>query len=545
MLHSCNTKGNGAPVLELEELIDSRIGVHDDNQFEVKLDYAIDATARRSRYVVETYFFVPRSLGLDPHSYRREQFYSDIQAYIRFKTPTLSLRALVDEREEASPLNRMVDRMPPIGRDLVVDLDGRLGHEVRLFGCLVKVNIRDQVHVLCERVAALDGRAEQRTVLVSDIDRIAVRLADEVSAVLARFRGNRSEFVHPRRASWIQELYAYADEFISLSVERYFTRFVAALDANEPVRNACAAARRRVVERILAEQAHRRGAGYDSIIDDADGSALYVHRKSALKKFMSSVLFLDMTKQSVGRRVANIGAGIAAAVAMLFSTVAAIWSQNRYGINSYPFVVALVISYVFKDRIKEWLRTYFNRQFSRWLWDYSVTIRDPEDDTVVGRCRETFNFVEAADVPRKVYDARHGDARGTLEPKSKPETVVKYVKEITLHGRKIAKNHGRLLDVNDIIRFNVSSLMARMDDPVRTVETFHATSNSVRHVTCPKAYHVNVVMVLRAVSCAPSYERFRVVLNKVGIRELHEVGHGRELSLAAPSRTVLEAAYAE
>ncbi len=532
-------------MLEPEELIDSRIGVHDDNQFEVKLDYAIDPTGRRSRYVVETYLFLPRSLGVDAHTYRREQFYSDIQAYIRFKTPTISLRALADEGNDSSPLNQMLAMMPTIGRDTTPDLDGCLGHEVRLFGCLVKVGVRDQVSVLRDRVAALAGRAQHRPVLVKDIDRLALRLADDVSAVLERFRGYRADFVLPRRAAWIQELFAYADEFISLSVERYFTRFIAALDKTPVVRDACEAGRNKIVERILAEQAHRNGAGYDSIIDGVRGSARYVHRNSALKKFMSSVLFLDMTKQTVGRRITHIGAGVAAAVAMLFSTIAAIWSQNRYGINSYPFVVALVISYVFKDRIKEWLRTYFNRQFSRFLWDYSVTIRDPANDAEVGRCREMFSFTDPDSVPRPVYDARHGDATGVLEPKSKPEIILKYVKEITLRGRSIAANHGRLLDVNDIIRFNVSSLLARMDDPVRTVETFDAKTGTIRQVTCPKSYHVNVVMVLRAVSGSPSYERFRVVLDKSGIRELHEVSHSQGAAEAAAPARELEVAVAE
>ncbi len=532
-------------MLDPEELIDSRIGVHDDNQFEVKLDYAIDPNARRSRYVVETYLFLPRSLGLDPHSYRREQFYSDIQAYIRFKTPTMSLRALVDEGNEVSPLNLMLEHMPSISRDATPDLDGELGHEVRLFGCLVKVCVRDQVGVLRERIDALSGHAKSRPVLVADIDRLALRLADDVSAVLERFRGYRADFVRPRRAGWIQELFAYADEFISLSVERHFTRFVTALEQNPAVAEACTQSRTKVVERIIAEQQHRKGAGYDSIIDEVRGNARYVHRNSALKKFMSSVLFLDMTKQSEGRRVANIGAGIAAAVAMLFSTVAAIWSQNRYGINSYPFVVALVVSYVFKDRIKEWLRTYFNRQTSRFLWDYSVRIRDPANDEEVGRCREMFTFTDPDRVPRAVYDARHGDARGVLEPKSKQEIVVKYVKEITLHGRRIAANHGRLLDVNDIIRFNVSSLLARMDDPVRTVQTFDANSGTVRHVACPKGYHVNVVMVLESVSGARSYERFRVVLDKAGIRELHELGRSQSALEPLAGRIDLHPAAAE
>jgi hypothetical protein len=328
---------------------------------------------------------------------------------------------------------------------------------------------------------------------------------------------------------------------VSLSIEESFTRFVAALDdEGETVQDACAAARVRLAQRILAEQAHRASARYPSALEDG---RMYLHRKSALKKLISSVLFLDMTRETQGRRMANIGAGIAAAVAMLFSTVAAIWSQNRYGINSYPFVVALVISYVFKDRIKEWLRTYFNRQFSRWLWDFSVTIRDPENDGVVGRCREVVAFVDTKSVPRAVLDARHADATSTLEPRCKPEVVVKHVKEVTLHGRTIAKTHGRLLDVKDIMRFNVSSMLNRMDDPVQHVERFDGSI--VRRVPCAKAYHLNVVMALRAASGERTYERFRVILDKSGIRGLQEVAHRRVGRPHPVPRTVVQPAAAE
>ena len=527
-------------MLDPGDLIDSRIGVHDDNQFEVKLDYSIDASARRSRYVIETYLFVPRSLGLDPDTYQREQFYGDIQAYIRFKTPKVSLRALLDADNEASPLLRMAERIPAVGSDQVVDLDGRFGSEVRMFACVLRAGVRDQVRALCERVDGLHGQARARSVLVEDIDRLALRLADDVAAVLEHFRGYRADFVHPRRAPWVQELYAFADEFVSLAVERNFTRLVASLDKDPLVREACSAARQRIVARVLAEQRHRRAAGYESVLSETRGSDQYVHRIGALKKLMSSVLFLDMTKQSSGRRVANVGAGIAAAVAMLFSTIAAIWSQNRYGINSDPFIIALVVSYVFKDRIKEWLRTYFNHQFSRWLWDFSVTIRDPANDGVVGRCREMFNFVQPSNVPRAVFDARHCDATTVLEPKCKPETVVRHVKEVTLHGRKIAAAHGRLLDVKDIVRFNVSNLLTRMDDPIHHVERFQG--DEVRRIPCPKTYHVNVVMTLRAASGERTYERFRVVLDKSGIRQLQEVRvRGGAQPVAAAERVLAPA----
>ena len=51
----------------------------------------------KSRYTVDYYFFVPSSLGVNKHTYRDDQFFSDMQAYIRFKTPSRSLASLVGE----------------------------------------------------------------------------------------------------------------------------------------------------------------------------------------------------------------------------------------------------------------------------------------------------------------------------------------------------------------------------------------------------------------------------------------------------------------
>ena len=79
-----------------EALIESRIEVHDSNQFEVKLDYAIDPTRRKSHYRVDAYFFLPKSLGINSHTYDRAQFFSDVQAYLRFKTPALPLVSVLD-----------------------------------------------------------------------------------------------------------------------------------------------------------------------------------------------------------------------------------------------------------------------------------------------------------------------------------------------------------------------------------------------------------------------------------------------------------------
>ena len=41
---------------------------------------------------------------------------------------------------------------------------------------------------------------------------------------------------------------------------------------------------------------------------------------------------------------------------MLFAALITVYFQSRYAMNSMPFVAAVVISYIFKDRIKDWLK---------------------------------------------------------------------------------------------------------------------------------------------------------------------------------------------
>ena len=97
-----------------DELIESRIEIHDSHHFEVKLDYSIDPKRKKNRYRVEMFLFSPTSLGITPDTYGKKQFYNDIQAYIRFKTPALPLAALLNPDEPDSPLTRLGRELPTL-----------------------------------------------------------------------------------------------------------------------------------------------------------------------------------------------------------------------------------------------------------------------------------------------------------------------------------------------------------------------------------------------------------------------------------------------
>ena len=205
------------------------------------------------------------------------------------------------------------------------------------------------------------------------------------------------------------------------------------------------------------------------------------------EKFAMSVLFLQLNKNTGDNKIKDFIAAIAAGIAMLFAAVAAIYAQNRYGLNTGPFVGALVVSYILKDRIKDWVKRYSAPAIANMLWDHRVQITDPLRDVQVGRCRELFSFVSKSSIPKSVLDLRHEGQRKSIEAQSKQEVCLKYEKEIVLHGTTIDQSHGRMLDINDIIRFNMSQFLARTDDPISYLPLFNVKTQKIDRVACPRS----------------------------------------------------------
>jgi hypothetical protein len=78
--------------------IQQAVKPHDKYQIEIKLDYSLDE-GKKTTYQVSTYIFIPPSLGINKNTYSKEDFYRDIQNYIRLKTPTLILREFIEYQQ--------------------------------------------------------------------------------------------------------------------------------------------------------------------------------------------------------------------------------------------------------------------------------------------------------------------------------------------------------------------------------------------------------------------------------------------------------------
>ena len=493
------------------------------DRVEVKFGYAIDESRRQTRYRSESYFFVPRSIGLDQYTYSRDEFFSDMNVFVRFAEPSIPSSVLADADDRQSPLCRAVAAVESAerGRESAQSV---VSHEMRMFACIVRTNLRrvaSEVHTKMQRIDA--ERVE--SVLSSGVQAAVVQLLGDLDGQLGALRQTRDTFFQPGRAGWLTNLFEYVDEYVSIAAEECVTSMLIKIDSAPPaVRSALADVRARAAGVAVAEQEYRRNVGYQVGDASRGGHREYVHHLGELSRFVRSVLFLEISKEEEGRRLKYMITGIAAAVATAFSTAVAIWARVAYGIDSLPFLMAVMVGYIFKDRIRQWLRTYFRRLAANRMFDYSVRIREPNTKTVLGICRESFEFVPLSDVPPTVLQSRYRNA-SPLEPQIKSEVVIRYIRDVRLRGRRIAKFGRRVRHLTEIHRINLARFLARMSEPEEEVASYAASVDQVVSVRYPKTYHINMV-VTRWDDLQPATTgRYRLILDKSGVKTIQLV-HG-------------------
>ena len=508
------------------DILDSRIKLHDRHRFEIKLDIDLDASLKSS-YEVETYFFVPRALNIGPHNYGKDKFYNSIQRYIRFRTPKISLGKLCDPSLKTSPLNRIRE---DLGRALSgagdQALSDKICNEFRLLGCIMRGEIRDYVKVFIAGLATYGGAvpaAQRKLFMAEGLENFLADLKN-LETALSSVKADVSDPAVPLK---VRETAAFFDEYMSLILEEYLTSLIEALRNNPGARERFGEVEKGVLAIVTAQNLYRQAMKYPSVLVPGSSNEVIIYRRGVLKKFISGVLYLK-AEFSEWEGLTQVFFGLAAGGAMLFAVLVTLYFQSRYAMNSIPFVLAVVISYVFKDRIKDWLKLLFSKSLTRWISDRKIDILDSSGGGErIGLLKEAMTFISARDLPPDIVRLRRVDNITSVDEEGKPERVFKYKKEIVLYPEVIIKSHERLRDLNDIMRFNIRELVEQADDSAVDYPYVDPATGELRAAACARVYHLNMVLKYtyfdKAAKINIHYERIRIVLNKDGIVRLEDV----------------------
>ena len=481
-------------------MIDLVTKIHDKFTLEFKVGFNTHQKERPMKYsdfVMNTWIFVPNSLDINAAKYSKDDFYRDLKSGVRLITPSYGLHELATD-EELLPSKSLISNFNDL--HIAPDDTQDLIHSIRMYCAISKSAFRDECLAISQQHDATQMLAACRQFLLDG------------GKILDRFRGLLNQMNDQNATDRTRQVFAYGDEFLSNVMEKYAYRLRDIFRHNHPDEYQQLEARFKEV--LYAERAYREKQGYLCVkADDAKGNEDFVFRASLLKKFTESDLYLNATKRKNTFLVEQILYSLAAGAAMVVATLSSFFFQQKYGNFTLPFLIALVISYMFKDRLKDWLRLIFARRVSNKVFDTRTDFRIK--GRYIGWSKDSVDFIDSDKILPEVMELRSRNPLFT-EVSGKDEKVLLYRKKVQLWPAELAKaSPYPLRGINDILRYNITEYTRKMDNPSFPLSGTWE-DNGYKPIEGKKVYHLTFV-----IQCVyegkTEYKRIVVRCDKKGI----------------------------
>ena len=481
--------------------IDTRI--HDRYSIELKVGFVTRKKLRMNDFSLAMWFFVPGSLDINRATYPKDMFYQDVKSNIRLITPVFLLREIVEG--PALPLRNIREAFIQMASNPTRTLISEYEYQIKMFAAIVKSALRDELaHIKQNRIGS------DTETLCDGFIRNAGKICDE-------YVGLRSIINAPTVPEGVMRMYLSGDEFICDITCKHILELIEWLRGRklDELAGKATALYRRIGK-------HMRQLGYPEIReDDRLHNRIFIHRFSILKKYIESDLYLRAPKRRDGVIVEQLYFSIAAGLAMLFATVVSFAFQRKFGSLTLPLFIALIISYMLKDRIKELMRYYFAHRVGSKYFDNKAKII--HKDTELGWLKEGVDFIEPEKVPADVMTLRNSSHLTEVESSNvTAEKIILYRKSVHIDRDKLqANSEYSFSGINDIIRLNVTNFIKKMDDPSVLMRTLD-DDGSIQTVECDRDYYLNLVLQYQYDNTA-EFKRFRIDLSRDGIKSIEEV----------------------
>lgn len=500
------------------ETIEQAIKLHDKYQVEIKLDYEL-LPSKKTHYRISTYFFIPQSLGITEETYTKADFYRDIQNYIRLKTPILILRDFTSN--SVSPLAAIENIISTENWANNPECKDRLVDSFKFLSAMLKSSIREHFDLIQKRIAEASPKSKINLIIHNLVEEFLV----ESKNITDKYRSFYSVFNLPNVDEQIFTAYKFTDESISLLIEESSVEMFQIVEVYLK-KSDKTDFKQKLSNRVRAETKHRKWLGYRSVLKEDDDNEEYVFRTSVLKKYASSILYLSTAIRREGIGLEQILFSLAAGLSMIFATIVAFYFQHKFGNFTFPFFVALVVGYMFKDRIKDLGRGVFSKCLQNILFDRRIIIRTLDGKHRLGILREKVFFVQEKDIPSAVIATRNRDQLAELDNDGQGEHVICYSKDIVLFTdafKETFVNVPEITGINDIMRYNIRAYLKKMAEPIH--ERHYLESGQLKGALCHKVYHLNLISKYKSISPrkAKIYRRSRLILDQEGIKRLENV----------------------
>lgn len=487
----------------------------DRQSIELKFRYLLKRKPRHAKYTydVNIYFFLPYSFNISPGSYDRNLFYNEMKLYLRFNTPILSAEELLNSESAISPLIRlekMVSHFEDVGffsnpEDVI--------YEGKLLACIYKSLLRDGLLEFSNESGLAElvpKRKAGYSVSFKAISEVARRYHRLVGVVLKK---------HQEIAGDILEQIKMIDEHLSLLTEKYLTALLVNLDKPETINEYT-----RMAEIVAKEIKYCQKSGYPTVMQGNTDNRIFeehIYREKALKRYVSGVLFFDIRRKDTAKGVEQVLYAVAAGIAMVFATTAIFLGQSVFGRLSTSLFLIMVVSYMVKDRIKDFFRDALRRSLGAYFFDRSTSLYDAGYKKKLATIKERTFFLQEKKTNPDVLKLRDKGNFERILTQSAGETIFTYNKRINLNSKTLRGIHDRVSGLADINIINLGGFLRHLTVQKGTVPSMSEKGEISLH-TVNRIYHLNMIIQIRKKE-KDILGRYRLLVDAKGIKSIEHI----------------------
>lgn len=486
-------------------MIDIQVKIHDRYSVEFKVGYVVKPREKVNEFMFNTWIFLPGSLDINSSTYTKNQFYRDVKSNIRLITPVYSLKEVADE--QSLPFMFLNVAINELLAEPSKENFAEYEYQIKMFSSIVRSALRKEAY----RIRASQGEGD-RLKLTDDY-------IHDAKQITRRYREMRDIVKDTVIAQDAFRYFKFGDEFLSNLVEQHTYGLLEVLKRRDPER--FVTLEKRLLDLIRSEISYKTEQGY-MVVDkeSAERNRTLVFRRHLLKKYISSHLFLDAKKKKEGFVQEQVYYSLAAGISMIFATSIAFSFQQKYGNFTMPLFVALVVSYMLKDRIKDLIRYYFAHRLGRKYFDNKTIISIKENP--IGWIKEGVDFITEDRVPEEIMNMRDRSDLLEADNRTTREKIILYRNLVNIDAQALDEaNQYDVMGINDIMRYNISNFLQKMDNPEVPLY-IPGKEGGYEIVNGEKIYYLNFLMQFRT-DDEVYYKRFRLILSRNGIQGIEKL----------------------
>lgn len=463
------------------------------------------------RFDLNFYFFSPAQLHITKENFPRSKVLKNIQTYTRLSSPALPLAGIIERNNELSPLCRIRRLLAAAQNEITID-DDSIIHELQSLVNGYRSNIKQFVRLIEHQMY----KSNEPPVSCSEPIRQTI---SQTESLLEQLREFYPRFLSPQISDSLRTALEWSDEAISLIAEKQ--AFL--------LRNLCKSEKTLIDEAAVITAftehngAYRKAQNFTSVYtatDELKEGERIAYRESILKKWSQSALYMRVEESKVPASLNHIFAGAAAALAMTFAVLAAGYANSRFVSYSIPWAMIIIISYVFKDRIKEVMRSLFGKILPKMLADRIMLLFDPASGKRSAKTREILSYSKDKDQLEEIRTARNL-TRNPFRSILPAQDVLHYNRLIILRSG-MRKDHSRLESLTEVIRVRVDEWLKSMDDPEEVLYTI--VDGKRKRVASNRVYHVHLIISLKETGRDREAKLFHycLILNRRGLLRIEK-----------------------